>query len=97
VQQTIRDTVESDDAVQRLIHLRTQHLGPDELLIGAKVAFVDHLTVPDLAAAVNRVEETVRRAVPEARVMYIEPDVAGTALPPDPLAPTLGRGHEGHA
>ncbi len=95
VQQAIRERVEADDAVQRLIHLRTQHLGPDELLIGAKVAFVDHLSVPELAAAVNRVEDTVRRAVPEARVMYIEPDVAGTSLPPDPLAPTLGRGHEG--
>ncbi len=95
VQQAIRERVEADDAVQRLIHLRTQHLGPDELLIGAKVAFVDHLSVPELAAAVIRVEDTVRRAVPEARVMYIEPDVAGTSLPPDPLAPTLGRGHEG--
>jgi cation diffusion facilitator family transporter len=96
VQQTIRESVERDEAVQRLIHLRTQHLGPDELLIGAKVAFVDHLSVPELAAAVNRVEADVRNAVPEARVMYIEPDVAGTALPTDPLAPTLGRGHEGH-
>ncbi len=96
VQQVIRDSVEADDAVQRLIHLRTQHLGPDELLIGAKVAFVEHLSVPELAAAVNRVEATVRHAVPEARVLYIEPDVAGTSLPPDPLAPTL-RGREDHA
>lgn len=96
VQKTIRDSVESDGSVQRLIHLRTQHLGPDELLIGAKVAFVEDLSVPELAAAVNRVEASVRHAVPEARVMYIEPDVAGTSLPPDPLAPTL-RGSEDHA
>jgi len=72
-----------------LIHLRTQHLAPDELLIGAKVAFVDGLSVSELAAAVNRVEANVRAAVPEARVMYIEPDVVGTALPADPLAPSL--------
>ena len=97
VQAAIRAGVEGDPAVERLIHLRTQHLAPDELLIGAKVEFVQHLSVPELAAAVNRVEERVRSAVPEARVMYIEPDVAGSSPPTDPLAPTLARGPEEHA
>jgi len=95
VQDAIRSGIESEPVVHRLIHLRTQHLGPDELLIGAKVAFADGLSVSELAAAVNRVEATVRAAVPEARVMYIEPDVAGTTAPADPLAPSLARGHEG--
>jgi cation diffusion facilitator family transporter len=94
VQEMIRSAVEAEPSVQRLIHLRTQHLGPDELLVGAKVAFVDGLTVSELAAAVNRVEANVRRSVPEARVMYIEPDVIGSNLPADPLAPTLARVHE---
>ena len=89
VQQAIRAGVEQDAQVDRLIHLRTQHIGPDELLIGAKVAFVEGLSVSELAAAVNRVEANVRHAVPEARVMYIEPDVVGTELPADPFAPTL--------
>ena len=75
VQDTIRATIEGDAGVQRLIHMRTQHLGPDELLIGAKVSFVHDLAVPELAAAVNRVEDELRRRVPEARVIYIEPDV----------------------
>jgi cation diffusion facilitator family transporter len=91
VQGAIRAGIEQEPDVERLIHLRTQHLGPDELLVGAKVAFVDGLTVPELAAAVNRVEANVRRAVPEARVLYIEPDVVGTELPADPFAPTLAR------
>jgi cation diffusion facilitator family transporter len=89
VQRAIREGIEAEGEVDRLIHLRTQHLGPDELLIGAKVAFVDGLSVSELAGAVNRVEANVRAAVPEARVMYIEPDVVGTELPTDPLAPTL--------
>jgi cation diffusion facilitator family transporter len=89
VQRAIREGIEAEGEVDRLIHLRTQHLGPDELLIGAKVAFVDGLSVSELAGAVNRVEANVRAAVPEARVMYIEPDVVGTELPADPLAPTL--------
>jgi len=89
VQRKIREGIEQERAVQRLIHLRTQHLGPDELLIGAKVAFAEGLSVSDLAAAVNRVEANVRAAVPEARVLYIEPDVVGTTLLEDPLAPSL--------
>ena len=88
VQETIRTCVEGDPEVVRLIHQRTQHLGPEELLVAAKVAFVEGLGVPELAAAVNRVETAVRAAVPSARIMYIEPDVVGTNLPADPLAPT---------
>jgi cation diffusion facilitator family transporter len=93
VQERIRACIEQGPEVERLIHLRTQHLGPDELLVGAKVAFVEGLSVPELAAAVNRVEATVRGAVPEARVLYIEPDVVGTELPTDPLSPTLDPRH----
>jgi len=93
VQERIRAGIEQEPEVERLIHLRTQHLGPDELLVGAKVAFAPGLSVPELAAAVNRVEATVRGAVPEARVLYIEPDVVGTELPADPLSPTLDPRH----
>ena len=79
VEESIRAAIEIEPAVERLIHLRTQHLGPDELLVGAKVAFLADLTVPELAGAVNRVETNVRRSVPSARIMYIEPDVMNTA------------------
>lgn len=95
VQETIRSAIEDEPAVERLIHLRTQHLGPEELLVGAKVAFADGLSVAGLADVINRVEASVRRSVPEARVMYVEPDVMGTHLPPDPFTPGLAeRAHE---
>jgi cation diffusion facilitator family transporter len=92
VQVAIRSAIDDEPAVERLIHLRTQHLGPDELLVGAKVSFDPGLSVPELASAVNRVEASVRGRVPEARVMYIEPDVVGTDLPEDPFVPN--RPHE---
>jgi divalent metal cation (Fe/Co/Zn/Cd) transporter len=76
----IRDAIESTDDVVGLIHVRTQHIGPDELLVGAKVQFRDTLSVADLAAAINRVEERLRSTVPAARVVYIEPDVHDPAL-----------------
>ena len=78
VQQSIRAAIEIEPAVERLIHLRTQHLGPVELLVAAKVSFLRDLTVPELADAVDRVEVSVRQAVPEARIIYIEPDVVRT-------------------
>jgi cation diffusion facilitator family transporter len=64
----------SPDVVQ-LIHLRTQHLGPEELLVGAKIQFRSDLTVAMLARAIDDVEERVRLVVPIARPMYIEPDI----------------------
>lgn len=75
VESAIRAAIEGDAAVERLIHMRTQHIAPDELLVGAKVSFHDGLGVTGLAEAVNRLETAVRAGVPEARVMYIEPDV----------------------
>jgi len=61
--------------VVRLIHMRTEHLGPDELLVGAKLELIDGLSAVEMADAINVVEARMRDAVPEARVIYIEPDV----------------------
>jgi cation diffusion facilitator family transporter len=66
--------------VKRLIHMATQHLGPDELLVGAKVEFDPQLTVRELVAAINAAEQRVRAAVATATVVYVEPDVYDPAL-----------------
>ena len=58
-----------------MIHLRTQHLGPEELLVGAKIQFRDGLDVSDLARAIDETEARIRAVVPFARPMYIEPDI----------------------
>jgi cation diffusion facilitator family transporter len=71
----ITEAIEATPSVQRIIHLRTQHLGPDELLVGAKVEFTPGLTLPELAAAVDAIEANVRAVVPIARPFYIEPDL----------------------
>jgi divalent metal cation (Fe/Co/Zn/Cd) transporter len=61
--------------VDRIIHLRTMHLGPDELLVGAKLAMPAGATLPQIAAAIDDAERRVRDAVPSARVIYLEPDL----------------------
>jgi cation diffusion facilitator family transporter len=86
-QQRIAAAIEIEPSVARLIHMRTQHIGPDELLVGAKVELVHGLSVDDAVEAVNRIENSVRRAVPTARIMYIEPDIFRTSLPSDDAVP----------
>jgi cation diffusion facilitator family transporter len=61
--------------VDRVIHLRTMHLGPDELLVGAKVAMPSTDTLAEVAAAIDAAEARIRAAVPAARVIYLEPDL----------------------
>lgn len=73
----IRSAIEGTDDVVRLVHLRTQHLGPDELLVAAKVEFAAQLDVDQLAACVDRLEKAIREQVPIARVIYVEPAVRG--------------------
>ncbi len=80
----ITETMQSTTSVDSVIHLRTQHLGPEELLVAAKLAFDTTLDVPGLAAAINDVETRVRAACPDARVIYIEPDLARSG----PVGPT---------
>lgn len=83
----IVEAIEGTPRVVRLIHLRTQHIGPDELLVAAKVSFDPSLSVAQLADAVDGVEERVRAVVPAARPMYIEPDLLRTSLHTDGEAP----------
>jgi cation diffusion facilitator family transporter len=71
----IRDAFNASKRVEALIHMKTLYLGPDELLVAAKVAFPKTTTVAAVARAINEVEAEIREAVPVARVVYIEPDI----------------------
>ena len=72
--------LESCDPVQRVIHIRTQYLGPDELLVAAKIAFVPMMRIEDVARAIDDAEHRVREAVPKARLIYLEPDLDRSAV-----------------
>ncbi len=80
----IRKAVEDHKDVEELIHMKTLYLGPDELLVGAKVAFSRTAKLADIAASINSVEAAIRAAVPVARVIYVEPDVY---VPANTVAP----------
>lgn len=61
--------------VERVIHLRTMHLGPDELLVGAKIAVDEGLTLAAVANVIDAAELRIREVVPTAGIIYLEPDV----------------------
>lgn len=73
----IRTALQHAPEVRRIIHLKTQHLGPEELLVAAKVELDGALDFREVVRVLDEAERRVREQVPIARVMYLEPDVAG--------------------
>ena len=72
----------------RLIHLRTSHIGPDNLLVAAKIGVAADLTAADLTAGIDAAEKRVRAAVPIAETIYLEPDIYRPGQE-DPLDPSV--------
>jgi len=81
----IRDAINAHPDVEALIHMKTLYLGPDELLVAAKLAFGKSKKLSDVAASIDAVEASIRAVVPSARAIYLEPDVYS---PPNAAHPT---------
>ncbi|MEU7753552.1 cation diffusion facilitator family transporter [Micromonospora sp. NPDC049101] len=100
----IERAVTDGPEVERIIHMKTLYLGPEELMVAAKIAVPRCESAHDLARGINAVEARIRAAVPIARVIYLEPDVysaaaaeagtgaaADTAVPQDASGEAAGR------
>jgi cation diffusion facilitator family transporter len=74
VESGIRDAILDGQEVKRIIHLRTLHLGPDDVLLAAKLDFACE-SIPSLAHAIDTVEARVRTSTPIVRLIYFEPDL----------------------
>lgn len=74
-EKAISAAISANPHVVGLIHLRTEHIGPDELLVAAKVDFGNALDLAGLAHAINEVEAAIRAAVSFRCVIYVEPDL----------------------
>ncbi|MGW7102251.1 cation diffusion facilitator family transporter [Streptomyces sp. NPDC054838] len=91
VEQILAAAVDGN-TVTRVIHMRTLHLGPEELLVAAKIAVRHDETATEVARAIDAAEARIREAVPIARVIYLEPDIyQAEAAPKDP-GPAVGTG-----
>ncbi len=71
--QRIADALQADGT--RIIHLKTMHLGPEELLVAAKISMGASETGEQIAQGIDDAEQRIRAAVPIARVIYLEPDI----------------------
>ncbi|MFE0045443.1 cation diffusion facilitator family transporter [Streptomyces albireticuli] len=71
----IRAAAVDGETVTAVIHMRTLHLGPEELLVAAKIAVRHDDTAVEIARAIDAAEARIREAVPIARVIYLEPDI----------------------
>jgi divalent metal cation (Fe/Co/Zn/Cd) transporter len=86
-QRKIVAALESGPSPVSVIHMKTLHLGPDEVLVAAKIAVQRGETAEEIAEHIDAAERRIRDAVPIARVIYLEPDLrrpagaAGTGAP----------------
>ena len=71
----ITKALEESAGVDRIIHMKTLYLGPDELMVAAKIAVPAKATAADIAKTIDDAEDNVRKAVHAARVIYLEPDI----------------------
>ncbi len=89
-QATIERLICEDPSTERLVHMRTQHMGPDQLLVTARVEFAAALGFQALAEAIDAIQARIHAAIPITEIVYIEPDVAGDE-------PRHAEGGESHA
>lgn len=74
VQQRIIDAINGTAGITAIVDLRTQHVGPDQLLVGADVQLDPALDTEGVAVVIDRAEARIREAVPIAKMIYIEPE-----------------------
>ncbi|MGN6574393.1 MAG: cation diffusion facilitator family transporter [Nocardioides sp.] len=93
-QRRIRSALQGTDGVERVIHMKTSHLGPEELLVAAKIGVPRGVSSEQVAATIDAAERAVRQVAPVAQLIYLEPDiyVAGHETDPRPDVPASG-GH----
>lgn len=75
MQSAIVAAIEGGPDVRRVIHLRTLHIGPDNLLVAAKIGMRHDDTAASIAAGIDAAEQRIRAAVPIAEMIFLEPDI----------------------
>ena len=93
-QRRIFAALESTPGIDRVIHMKTLHLGPEELLVAVKVGVPRDAEAAEVAAAIDEAERAIRGAEATAQVIYIEPDIYVEGHVPEPKpAPQAPAGH----
>ena len=88
-QQRLRESLLQTEGVERVIHMKTMHLGPEELLVAVKIGVPSSADAAGVARSIDAAERAMRAVEPTAQVIYVEPDiyVQGHTSDPRPEAP----------
>jgi divalent metal cation (Fe/Co/Zn/Cd) transporter len=90
----IRESLVSTEGIQRVIHLKTMHVAPEELLVAAKIAVDPQATGANVAETIDAAERALRAAEPMATQVFLEPDIHRDDYVPDPRPePPEAAGH----
>jgi cation diffusion facilitator family transporter len=93
-QQRLRASLEETEGIERVIHMKTLHLGPEELLVAVKVGVVPTEDAAQVAATIDAAERAMRAVEPTATAIYVEPDIYQQDHRSDPRpAPSGSPGH----
>lgn len=71
----MRAAIEGTTGVSKIIHMKTLHVAPEELLVGVKVGVDELATAAEIARMIDDIESNLRATEPMAQNVYIEPDV----------------------
>jgi divalent metal cation (Fe/Co/Zn/Cd) transporter len=82
--EAISEALIGADGVERVIHMKTLHLGPEEILVAAKIAVRPTESAAEVAAAIDRAEVAIRTAEPMVTALYLEPDIYSATYQPAP-------------
>jgi cation diffusion facilitator family transporter len=82
-QRRIQDALRSTAGIERVIHMKTLHLGPEELLVAVKAGVAPNASASDVADSIDAAERAIRGAEPTAQAIYIEPDIYDAKHVPD--------------
>jgi cation diffusion facilitator family transporter len=88
-QRRLEESLLGVEGVERVIHMKTMHLGPEELLVAVKIGVPRNAQAADVASSIDAAERAMRAVEPSAQVIYVEPDiyVEGHTSDPRPEAP----------
>ena len=80
----IETALTAADGVERVIHMKTLHLGPEEILVAAKIAVRPTSSAQEVATTIDAAEVAIRAAEPMVTDLYLEPDIYNVDYTPAP-------------
>ena len=71
----IKEDIRSFVEVKGIVHMRTLHLAPDEVLLAVKITLSGELSMQEVGSLIDKIEGKIRKSNKAIKLIYIEPDV----------------------